>query len=123
MISVDGQPQVIPFRTGEPGHSRHSLDAGEPFTFWAGGDAGSADWFYCDTLPEFRLTGTESPIDGGPDAETTVHETHVSLGTDGIAHVLDAQTYTVVGEVDLQYATSKPDCGLGVDIWRLQSGG
>jgi Tol biopolymer transport system component len=123
VILVDGQPQVIPFTTGEPGHSQHSLDAGQPFTFWAGGDAGSADWFYCDTLPEFRLTGTESPIDGGPDAETTVHETHVSLGTDGIAHILDAQTYTVVGEVDLQYATSKPDCGLGVDIWRLPAGG
>jgi Tol biopolymer transport system component len=121
VIPVDGQPQVVPFRTGEPGHSKHSLVAGEPFTFWAGGDAGLADWFYCDMLPEFRLTGTESPIDGGPDAETTVHETHVSLGTDGIAHILDARTYSVVGQVDLQYATTKPDCGLGVDIWRLSA--
>jgi len=123
VVPADGQPQIVPFRTGDPGHPQHSLDPGEPFTFWAGGDAGSADWFYCDSLPEIRLTGTESPIDGGPDAETTVHETHVSLGTDGIAHILDAQTYTVVGDVDLQYATSKPDCGLGVDIWRLPAEG
>ena len=40
------------------------LDAGKPFTFWVGGDAGLSDWFYCETLPEFWLTGTESPIDG-----------------------------------------------------------
>jgi hypothetical protein len=73
---------------------------------------------WCEALPELRLTGTFSPVDGGPDAETTVHETHVSLGTDGIAHILDAQTYSVTGVVDLQYATSEPDCGLGVDLWR-----
>jgi Tol biopolymer transport system component len=120
VMPVDGELEIVPFRTGEPGHPQHGLDAGSPFIFWAGGDAGSSDWFWCEALPELRITGTFSPIDGGPDAETTVHETHVSLGKDGIAHILDAQTYTVVGEVDLQYATSKPDCGLGVDIWRLQ---
>jgi hypothetical protein len=121
VMPVDGQLSVVPFRTGAPGHPQHELDVGSPFTFWAGGDAGSSDWFWCEALPEFRITGTLSPIDGGPDAETTVHETHVSLGTDGIAHILDAQTYTVSGQVDLRYATSKPDCGLGVDIWRLQA--
>jgi TolB protein len=118
VIPVDGELQVVPFRTGEPGHSQHGLQRGRPFTFWVGGDAGSADWFYCEALPELRLTGTLSPVDGGPDAETTVHETHVSLGIDGIAQIRDAQTYTVTGLVYLQYATSKPDCGLGVDIWR-----
>jgi hypothetical protein len=120
VMPVDGELKVVPFRTGEPGHPQHELDAGAPFTFWVGGDAGSSDWFYCDALPEIKLTGTFSPIDGGPDAETTVHETHVSLGTDGIAHILDARTYRVPWdtEPDLPYATSRPDCGLGVDIWR-----
>ncbi|MGH2680281.1 MAG: hypothetical protein ACRDG8_07330 [Actinomycetota bacterium] len=118
VLSVDGEMQLVPFRTSEPGHPQHALHAGEPFTFWVGGDAGSSDHFYCARLPELRLTGTESPIDGGADAITTVHETHVSLGTGGVAHILDAETYTVTGEVDLRYATTEPDCGLGVDIWR-----
>jgi Tol biopolymer transport system component len=118
VMPVDGELEVVPFRTGEPGHPQYALDAGKPFTFWVGGDAGISDYFYCDRLPQLRLTGTESPVDGGADTVTTVHETHVSLGRDGIAHILDAQTYTVTGVVDLQYATSKPDCALGVDIWR-----
>jgi TolB protein len=121
VMPVDDRLQVVPFRTGEPGHNDAGHAVGEPFAFWVGGDEGSSYWFHCEALPEFRLTDTYTPVDGGPDAETTVHETHVSLGTDGIAHILDAQTYTVVGEVDLQYATSKPDCGLAVDIWRLQA--
>ena len=118
---VDSRLQVVPFTTGEPGHDDAGHIVGEPFTFWVGGDEGSSYWFHCEALPEFRLADTYTPVDGGPDAETTVHETHVSLGTDGIARILKAQTYAVVGEVDLQYATSKPDCGLGVDIWRLQA--
>jgi len=121
VMPVDGEPSVVPFRTGAPGHPQHGLDVGAPFTFWVGGDAGSADWFYCERLPEFWLTGSESPIDGGPHTATTVNETHVSLGTDGVAHILDAKTRTVPPEdlVYLQYATAKPDCGLGVDMWRL----
>jgi hypothetical protein len=120
VMPVDGELEIVPFRTGEPGHPQHGLDAGKPFTFWVGGDAGSSDWFYCQRLPGFWLTGTESPIDGGPGDVTTWHETHVSLGTDGIAHILDARTYTVpYGTlIDHEHTTSKPDCGLGVDIWR-----
>ncbi|MGI8616315.1 MAG: TolB family protein [Actinomycetota bacterium] len=117
-LPVDGTMEVVPFSTGAPGHPQHALPEGESFTFWVGGDAGSSDWLWCENLPELRLTGTFSQVDGGPDAETTVHETHISLGRDGIAHILDAETYTVVGEVDLQYATSKPDCGLGLDVQR-----
>ena len=119
VMPVDGKLQVVPFRTGEPGHNDAGHAVGQPLTFWVGGDEGSSYWFHCEALPEFRLTDTYTPVDGGPDAETTVHETHVSLGTDGIADILDAQTYAALGVVDLQYATSKPDCGLGVDIWRL----
>jgi WD40 repeat protein len=120
VMPVDAQPSVVPFRVGEPGHPQHALDAGDPFTFWVGGDAGSSDYFYCDRLPEFWLTGTESPIDGGAGDVTTWHETHVSLGTDGIAHILSGQTYTVpYGTIiDHEHTTSKPDCGLGVDIQR-----
>ncbi|MBA3737145.1 MAG: PD40 domain-containing protein [Actinobacteria bacterium] len=117
-LPVDGTTEVVAFRTGGPGHAQHALPEGEPFTFWVGGDAGSSDWLWCENLPELRLTGTFSQVDGAPDAKTTIHETHVSLGRDGIAHILDAETFTVVGEVDLQYATSKPDCGLGVDVQR-----
>jgi len=120
VLDMDGEPEVVPFRTGEPGHTQHGLNPGMPFTFWVGGDAGSADWFYCDSLPEFWLTGTESPIDPAPGDVKTIHETHVSLERDGIAHILYANTYTVPADThpDLQYATSQPDCGLGVDIWR-----
>jgi Tol biopolymer transport system component len=121
VMPVDGRLQVVPFTTGEPGHDDAGHIAGEPFTFWVGGDEGSSYWFHCEALPEFRLTDTYTPVDGGANAETTVHETHVSLGTDGIAEILDAQTYTVSEVVVLEYATSKPDCGLGVDIWRLQA--
>ncbi|MBA3363526.1 MAG: PD40 domain-containing protein [Actinobacteria bacterium] len=117
-LPVDGTTEVVAFRTGGPGHPQHALPEGEPFTFRVGGDAGSRDWLWCENLPELRLTGTFSQVDGAPDAETTIHETHVSLGRDGIAHILDAETFVVVGEVDLQYATSKPDCGLGVDVQR-----
>jgi TolB protein len=122
VMPVDGRLRVVPFRTGEPGHDDAGHAVGQPFTFWVGGDEGSSYWFHCEALPEFRLTDTYTPVDGGPDAETTVHETHVSLGTDGIAHILDSQTHPVLGVVDLQYATSKPDCGLGVDVWRLEAG-
>jgi Tol biopolymer transport system component len=121
VMPLDAKLQIVPFTTSEPGHDDAGHTVGEPFTFWVGGDEGSSYWFHCEAVPEFRLTDTYTPVDGGPDTETTVHETHVSLGTDGVAHILDAQTHTVVGEVDLQYATSKPDCGLGVDIRRLEA--
>jgi hypothetical protein len=119
VLAEAGEPQVHPFRTGEPGHPQHALDAGKPFTFWVGGDAGLSDWFYCETLPEFWLTGTESPIDPAPGALKTVHRTHVSLMTDGIAHILFADTYTVPAEthLELPYTSpyhSDPDCGIGV---------
>jgi hypothetical protein len=119
VLDVDGEQKVVPFRTGEPGHPEHSLDPGKPFTFWVGGDAGLSDWFYCEALPEFWLTSTESPIDPAPGAVKTVHRTHVSLMTDGIAHILFADTYTAPAETDLQlpYTSpdhSDPDCGIGV---------
>jgi hypothetical protein len=118
-LDVDEKPAIVPFRTGIPGHPQHDLAPGKPFTFWVGGDAGSSDWFWCRSLPRFWLTGTFSPIDGGADAKTKVNETYVSLGNDGVAHILDARTYEVTGQPDLRYATSKPDCGLGVDVWAL----
>lgn len=119
VMPVDGAQEVVPFRT-EPGHPQHGLDVGAPFTFWVGGDAGYADWFYCDRLPELWLTGMESPIDGGPGDVTTWHETQVSLTTDATANILYADTYKVpYGTlIDHQHTTSKPDCGLGVDIQR-----
>jgi len=119
LLDVDGRPEVEPVRIGEPGHPEHQLDPGNPFTFWVGGDAGLADWFYCETLPEFWLTGTESPIEPPPGAVKTVHRTHVSLMTDGIAHILFADTYKVPAEthLELPYTSplhSDPDCGIGV---------
>jgi hypothetical protein len=122
-VDMDGEPQVVPFRTGQPGHPEHALDPGKPFTFWVGGDAGSAEYFYCDSLPEIWLTGTDTPIDAGPDDVTTYHETHVSLGTDAVAHIVSANTFTEPADVaiELPYATSKPDCGLGVDLWAVPS--
>jgi TolB protein len=116
IVEVNGEPEVVPFRTGQPGHPEHSLDAGKPFTFWVGGDEGSADWFSCDTLPMFWLTGVFSP-EGGP--VKTVHVTQVSLGTDGIAEILFADTYTVPPDVQLELPHtspdhSDPDCGMGV---------
>jgi hypothetical protein len=119
VIDADGGARLVPFRVGDPGHPGHGLDPGKPFTFWVGGDAGSSDFFYCDTLPEFWLTGIESPIDAKPGDVKTVHETHVSLETDGIAHILYANTFTVPAEThpDLPYASpdfSDPNCGLGV---------
>lgn len=118
-LDVNGRPEIEPFRIGEPGHPEHQLDPGKPFTFWVGGDAGLSDWFYCETLPEFWLTGTESPIDPAPGAVKTVHRTHVSLMTDGIAHILFADTYTVPAETQLELPYTSPDhseptCGLGV---------
>jgi hypothetical protein len=79
-----------------------------------------ADWLYCDTLPVFWLTGTQSPIDANPSDVTTVNETQISLETDGIAHVLYRRTYTVPADQQLvlRYAGpdhSQPDCGLGVN--------
>jgi TolB protein len=120
VLAGGGEPQVVSFRVGEPGHPEHSLDAGKPFTFWVGGDAGLSDWFYCESLPTIWLTSTESPIDAKPGDVTTVHETEVSLGTDGVAHILYADTYTVPAGVqpELRYASpdhSDPDCGLGVN--------
>ncbi|HET6792514.1 MAG TPA: hypothetical protein VFI35_13150, partial [Actinomycetota bacterium] len=121
VIDVDGEPEVVPFRTGEPGHREHSLDAGKPFSFWVGGDAGLSDWFYCETLPTIWLTSTESPIDARPGDVKTVHQTQVSLGIDGIAEILYADTYTVPAENQLELPRtspdhSEPDCGLGVGI-------
>jgi len=116
--NVEGEQQVVPYLTGEPGHSDAGHVAGEPFTFWVGSDE-SAYWFYCDALPVFWLTYIYSPVTAGqPDA--TAYETQVSIGTDGVAHILEARTFTVPygTKVDLQYATSEPDCGLGVDVWR-----
>jgi hypothetical protein len=123
---VDGEQQVRTFRTGPPGHPGHpdyGLEEGAAFDLWVGGDAGFANWIYCDTLPELWLTATESPVDGGAGDETTVYETHVSLGTDGIAHILSYDTYTVPADVqpELRYAGpdhSQPDCGLGVNDGR-----
>jgi hypothetical protein len=119
VVDADGGSQLVPFRVGAPGHPEHGLDPGKPFSFWIGGDAGLSDWFYCESLPTFWLTSTESPIDPGPDDLKTVHRTHVSLMTDGIAHILFADTYTVPAETDLQlpYTSpdhSDPDCGIGV---------
>jgi len=119
LLNVDGRPEIEPFRIGEPGHPEHELNPGKPFTFWVGGDAGLSDWFYCETLPEFWLTGTESVIEPPPGAVRTVHRTHVSLMTDGIAHVLFADTYTVPAETHLELPYTSPfhqdpDCGIGV---------
>jgi hypothetical protein len=120
-LDVNGRPEIEPFRIGEPGHPEHELDPGKPFTFWVGGDAGLSDWFYCETLPEFWLTGTESPIEAAPGDVKTIHRTHVSLMTDGIAHILFADTYTVPAEthLELPYTSpghSEPTCGLGVGL-------
>jgi hypothetical protein len=121
LLDVDGRPEIEPFRIGQPGHPEHELDAGKPFTFWVGGDAGLSDWFYCETLPEFWLTGTESPIEPAPGDVKTVLRTHVSLMTDGIAHILFADTYTVPAETHLELPYTSPDhseptCGLGVGL-------
>ena len=120
VVERDGHHEIVPFRVGEPGHAKHGLPAGNPFTFWVGGDAGLSDWLSCDALPELWLTGTQSPIDPKPGDVTTVKETHVSLETDGIAYVLDRRTYTVSAEQlpVLPHAGpdhSQPDCGLGVN--------
>ena len=118
-LDVNGRPEIEPFRIGEPGNPEHELDPGKPFTFWVGGDAGLSDWFYCETLPEFWLTGVVSTIEPPPGAVKTVNRTHLSLMTDGIAHILFADTYTVPAQTDLQlpYTSpdhSEPDCGIGV---------
>jgi Tol biopolymer transport system component len=120
-LDVNGRPEIEPFRIGEPGHPEHQLDPGKPFTFWVGGDAGLSDWFYCETLPEFWLTGTESPIEPAPGDVKTIHRTHVSLMTDGIAHILFADTYTVPAETHLELPYTSPDhseptCGLRVGL-------
>ena len=120
-LDVNGRPEIEPFRIGEPGHPEHELDPGKPFTFWVGGDAGLSDWFYCETLPEFWLTGTESPIEPAPGDVKTIHRTHVSLMTDGIAHILFADTYTVPAETHLELPYTSPDhseptCGLRVGL-------
>jgi hypothetical protein len=120
VIDTGGKPELVPFRVGEPGHPEHGFGSGKPFTFWVGGDAGLADWLYCDTLPVFWLTGTQTPIDPKPGDVTTVNETEVSLESDGIAHVLDRRTYTVPADQQpqLRFAGrdhSQPDCGLGVN--------
>jgi hypothetical protein len=72
-------------------------------------------------LPEFWLTGVVSTIEPPPGAVKTVNRTHVSLMTDGIAHILFADTYTVPAETDLElpYTSpdhSDPDCGIGVRL-------
>jgi Tol biopolymer transport system component len=120
-LDTDGRPEIEPFRIGEPGNPEHGLDPAKPFTFWVGGDAGLSDWFYCETLPEFWLTGIESPIEPPPGAVKTVNRTHVSLMTDGIAHILFADTYTVPAETQLELPHtspdfSDPDCGIGVGL-------
>jgi TolB protein len=111
---VGGEPQVLPYLVGEPGHAEAGYPAGEPFTFWAGGDEGSGEYVHCDALPTFRLTSIYFPVDGGEGDVTTVHETEVALGTDGIAHIRAATRFTVPypDVVDLQYATSRPACGI-----------
>jgi hypothetical protein len=119
VIESDGEPEVVPFRTGEPGHPEHSLDAGKSFSFWVGGDAGQSDWFFCETLPTIWLTSSTSPIEARPGDVKTVHETQVSLGPDGIAQILYADTYTVPAEVQPTLPRtspdfSDPDCGIGV---------
>jgi hypothetical protein len=118
-----GEPQVVPFRTGEPGHPQHSLDAGKPFSFWVGGDAGSAEWLFCEALPTIWLTATETSVEPQTGDVKTVHETQISLGRDGIADVLYAETDSVPAESqpELQYAGpdhSQPDCGLGINDGR-----
>lgn len=117
VAEVGGEPQLHPYLVGEPGHAEAGHVAGAPFTFWAGGDEGSGEYVYCEALPTLWLTSTYFPVDGGEGDVTTVRETEVSLGTDGIAHTLDTTSFTVPYPtvVDLQHATTHPACGIDFD--------
>jgi Tol biopolymer transport system component len=119
-VEPGGGPQVKPFLVGEPGHEAAGFVPGEPFTFWAGGDEGRSESVYCDALPTFWLTSISSVVDGGADAPSTVHETKVGIGTDGIAHVLDSRTTEGRYPEDVQapYVTTGPACGIDFNWWQ-----
>lgn len=104
------------FVTGA-GDPRWGFVADQPFTFWAGGDEGRAEFVECtgDGGTTLVLTQRRAPIDGHT---ITIHETRLQMGNHGSIQVIGtSETTAQVGDT-LPHENTGPTCGgLDFDPW------
>jgi len=100
-----------------PGDPDWGFKTDDPFSFWAGGDEGRAEFVECtgDGGTTLVLTQRRVPIDGHT---ITIHETRLQMvGTGSIQVIGTSETTAQVGD-PLPHENTSPTCGgLDFDPW------
>jgi hypothetical protein len=116
----NGRLQIAPVLVADPGDPKGGLDAGRPFTFWAGGDEGRDEFVRCDSYPAapvMVLTQTSHPIEGPGSDTKTVHVTRLQMQADGLIHVVGVDEYTQPTSDPLTFPMPTTACGLRLDLY------
>jgi Tol biopolymer transport system component len=105
-------PGIYALFVAPPGAPEANLPANAPIRFIAGGDEGFSGGLRCENYPEDPVI-VYTWFFGEVDADTDLrgHETRLSLGDDGIFHVLDTNDFTIGRDEPTNISTA-PACGV-----------
>ena len=105
-------PGIYSLSVAPPGAPEANLPANEPIRFIVGGDEGFSGGLRCENYPEAPVI-FYTWFFGEVDADTDLqgHETSLSLGEDGIFHVLDTNDFTIGRDEPTNISTA-PACGV-----------
>jgi WD40 repeat protein len=105
-------PGIYALFVAPPGAPEANLPANAPIRFIVGGDEGFSGGLRCENYPEDPIV-VYTWFFGEVDADTDLrgHETRLSLGDDGIFHVLDTNDFTVGRDEPTNISTA-PACGV-----------
>ncbi|MDQ4109367.1 MAG: hypothetical protein M3138_11300 [Actinomycetota bacterium] len=112
MPTSERSPGIYSLFVAPPGAPRSNLPANEPIRFSVGGDEGFSGGLRCENYPEDPVL-VYTWVFGEVDAETDLeaHETRLTLGEDGIFHVLDTNDFSIGRDEPTNISTS-PACGV-----------
>jgi Tol biopolymer transport system component len=105
-------PGIYALFVAPPGAPEANLPANAPIRFVVGGDEGFSGGLRCENYPEAPVI-VYTWFFGEVDADTDLqgHETHLSLGEDGIFHVLDTNHFSMGRDEPTNISTT-PACGV-----------
>ncbi len=107
-------PGIYSLFVAPPGAPRANLPANEPIRFVVGGDEGFSGGLRCENYPEAPIlvyTWVLGEVDADTDLEG--HETRLSLGEDGVFHVLETNDFTIPrNEISPLVISVEPACGV-----------